>query len=171
MLAIINMIIFIIISLIIISIVALIFLYYKRSKEPLEINRPLEINKIPMHDLGNSFSYYFGVYFYCCLTRQPFILDTSTHKNKLIRNLPQTLELLNYDKISRYSYIDISKLLDLNNKGAFWAVSFDNILPVITPIIQYAINYSIEKSKIKTNKYDCVLHFRCSDSPFSKHDQ
>ena len=159
----------------IINILTLIYTIYKvfKGKSKIQEKEPFQFltKKIQDFALGNAFSFYFGYYFYCCLTRTPFYFDTSQHKNIIIKNLPQTLKLIDHNKFTRYSYIDINKLKFINEQGAFWAASFDYMLPTITPVIQYATTHAIQKSNIKTNKYDCVIHYRCSDTPFARHDQ
>ena len=116
--------------------------------------------------IGNSISSYFGVYLERSLNRNSFdIIDD----DDFIKKLPSHLELLSGDELEELD-IDMEMLYNLHKSDRLWEDGGYDLWRLLQPTIKKYLGGVIEKISRHIPVYDCVIHFRCSDTPFVKHD-
>lgn len=124
------------------------------------ITRKELFTKVKVHSIGNTLSSYFTSYIYSCKNNKQFEINTD-HKSEIIKNLPSSLPIRKID-------IDVNMIENHIEESTLWESNF-KIWKDLQPVVRHCINSSLEKSKIVRPKYDCVIHFRCSDTPFVRH--
>lgn len=115
-------------------------------------------HKVRPHAIGNTLSSYFTLYLHRCKNNKPFIVNTN-HKSSIIKNLPESLPLRKID-------IDVNGLEKHIEESTLWEENFD-VWKKLQPVVRQCIKKSLELSNIP--RYECVIHFRCSDTPFNRH--
>ena len=122
-----------------------------------------KIYKVKNYAIGNTLSSYFALYFYCCKSKKKISINTK-HKSSIIKHLPKNLpfQSINVE-------FDINVLKENIKTASLWQNNF-KVWKSLQPIVKKCIKNSANLSNIITPKYKCVIHFRCADVPFVKHD-
>ena len=120
-------------------------------------------------DLGNNLSVYFGIYLEKSLNRKPFEIINKYDNSIIIHELPSHMKLLSGHELGELD-IDMEKLYESNKTAALWENGGYNLWRVLQPTVRKCLKDVIAGISWHIPVYDCVIHFRCSDVPFCRHE-
>ena len=165
---------FTIILFIFIIIFILYYLYNKKNK----YNLTITINSISTShnqaNLGNELSFYYYFIVESILLQKDFIYEKSYTDQIFLKDLPTFIE---FNKFYYVKLINQNINLDYlyrTQAYAFWSLfeEKDEIIhTIMKPLMNSIFNNAFIKSGIKGKINIPIIHFRCSDIPFVRHQQ
>jgi hypothetical protein len=124
------------------------------------------------NQLGNTLCSYFYDYALSICNKQDFICKTDDYD--IIKYLPEQIPFDSniYDQFQKNNIND--ELINTKCTMCLWHCDDQwiyNLWTILKPTINKILDNAIQKSNLKSNIKYPIIHFRCADIPFVKHNQ